>query len=45
MKDADTDRKLSGAEKRALLRIARESIEAELDGKKRPGPAGKGLLD
>ena len=45
MKNADIDRKLSGAEKRALLRIARESIEAELDGKKRPGPAGKGLLD
>lgn len=45
MKNADIDKGLTGAEKRALLRIARESIEAELDGKKQPGAAGNGVLE
>ncbi|MCU0531576.1 MAG: AmmeMemoRadiSam system protein A [Syntrophales bacterium] len=45
MKKAGTDRGLTGEEKEALLRIARGSIEAELDGKKQSESAGKGVLE
>lgn len=45
MKKAGIDRGLTGEEKEALLRIARGSIEAELDGKKQPESAGKGVLE
>lgn len=45
MKKAGTDRGLTGEEKEALLRIARGSIEAELDGKKQPESAGIGVLE
>ena len=45
MKKAGIDMQLTGEEKQALLRIARESIEAELEGKTPPGSAEKGTLE
>jgi len=45
VKKTGMDRGLTGEEKRALLRIARESIEAGLGGKTPPGAARKGTLE
>jgi len=42
---AAIDPGLSGEEKQALLRIARESIEAELKGEAPPAAGGQGTLD
>jgi len=42
---AATDRGLTGEQKQALLRIARESIEAELKGEAPPAAGGQGTLD
>lgn len=45
MEKRGIDRGLTGEEKEALLRIAREAIEAGLEGKPPPGPAEKGALE
>jgi len=42
---AATDLELTGEERQALLRIARESIEAGLKGEPPPAAGGKGKLD
>lgn len=45
MEKRGIDRGLTGEEKEALLRIAREAIEAGLEGKPPPGLAEKGALE